>query len=446
MKKIPIPGKIKELSNIFYNNGFSLYVVGGAVRDYLLGIENNDWDFCTDAKPDQVMSMFRFVVPTGVKHGTVTVHYKGSEYEITTFRTESVYSDRRHPDSVGFVSDLNEDLLRRDFTVNALAASCKDGMIIDLFDGISDLKKGIIRAIGDPYERFTEDALRLLRLCRFCSKLDFEPEENTFECARVLAPSVSYVSKERISDEISKILMTARPSKGLQLMYDTTLMKILIPLLDQCACVEQYKAGSDNVLEHIFNAVDASARLGYSLTVRWALLLHDIGKPLCIDTTGNYTRFYGHEIKGEEQAALILKDLRFSNAMQQDICILIRNHMLNYTDNWTDGAVKRLINRVGIQRMDMLFEVLWCDQIASDGRAHLEQTDRLKERIASVLNQPMSLKDLAISGEDLMAIGIPKGPEMGRILSKLLETVIDCPSLNEKEKLLKQAKLFFDEQ
>lgn len=444
MKKMPVPEKIKEVSSIFARNGYSLYVVGGAVRDYLLRINNNDWDFCTDARPEQVMSMFRFVVPTGIKHGTVTVHYKGSEYEITTFRTEGAYSDRRHPDSVNFVSDLREDLSRRDFTVNAFAADCRDGVIIDLFDGISDLKKGLIRAIGNPEERFNEDALRLLRLCRFCSKLGFTPEEKTFEYAKRLAPSISFVSKERICDEISKILMTKVPSRGLRLMYETGLMNELVPLLAKCAEVEQDKAGSDNVLDHIFNAVDAAASYGYSLTVRWTMLLHDIGKPLCMKKVGNFTRFFGHELKGEEAALKIMKELRFSNAMQEDICVLIRNHMLKYKEDWTDGAVKRLVNRVGLQRMDMLFEVLWCDQIASDGRVHLEETDRLKERIESVLDQPMTLKDLAVDGKDLMAIGIPKGPQMGRILDKLLEMVIDYPTLNEKETLLKQAKSLLD--
>lgn len=444
MKKIPIPATIRELSDIFTSNGYSLYVVGGAVRDYLLKMENSDWDFCTDALPEQVMKMFRFVVPTGINHGTVTVHYKGGEYEITTFRTEGKYSDRRHPDSVSFVTDLQEDLSRRDFTVNALAADCKDGIIIDLFDGITDLTKGIIRAIGDPYLRFDEDALRLLRMCRFCSKLGFTADESTYESARKLAPAIEAVSKERIYDEISKILMSKVPSAGLEMMYSTGLMKHIVPELDRCAEVEQDKVGSDNVLKHIFNSVDAAAYYNYSLTVRWTMLLHDIGKPSSMKKIGNFTRFFDHDVRGEEIALSVMKDLKFSNAMQSDISVLIRNHMTRYRDDWTDGAVKRLVNRIGVQRLNMFYEVLWCDQIASEGKPRLEETDKLRNRIESVLDQPMSLKDLAVNGQDLMNEGIPKGPEIGRILNQLLDMVIDYPTLNDRETLLKQAKSLFN--
>ena len=446
MKKIPIPESIRELSEIFASNGHSLYVVGGAVRDYLLKTENSDWDFCTDARPEQVLKMFRFVVPTGIAHGTVTVHFKGSEYEITTFRTEGSYSDRRHPDSVSFVTDLEEDLSRRDFTVNALAADCRNGIIIDLFDGISDLKKGIIRAIGDPSKRFDEDALRLLRMCRFCSKLGFTADVSTYESAKALAPTIEAVSKERICDEISKILMSRVPSLGLEMMYSTGLLKHIIPELDRCAEIEQDKVGSDNVLKHVFNAVDAAAYYNYSLTVRWTMLLHDIGKPSCMKKIGNFTRFFGHDVVGEEIALQVMKDLKFSNAMQSDVCTLIRNHMIRYKDDWTDGAVKRLVNRVGVQRMNMLYEVLWCDQIASEGKPRLEETDKLRRHVESILDQPMTLKDLKINGEDLMNLGIPKGPELGRILNQLLEMVIDYPTLNDRETLLKQAQSLFDAQ
>ena len=444
MKKIPIPGTIRELSEIFASNGYSLYVVGGAVRDYLLNTENNDWDFCTDALPEQVMRMFRFVVPTGINHGTVTVHFKGGEYEITTFRTEGSYSDKRHPDSVSFVTDLEEDLSRRDFTVNALAADCRNGIIIDMFDGIGDLKKGVIRAIGDPYQRFDEDALRLLRMCRFCSKLSFSPDGKTYESAKDLASTIEAVSKERIYDEMSKILMSKVPSVGLEMMHSTGLLKYIIPELDRCSEIEQDKVGSDNVLTHVFNAVDAAAYYNYSLTVRWTMLLHDIGKPSCMKKIGNFTRFFGHDVQGEKIALEVMKDLKFSNAMQADISTLIRNHMIRYKDDWTDGAVKRLINRVGVQRLNMLYEVLWCDQIASEGKARLEETDKLRKHIESVLDQPMSLKDLAVNGQDLMDLGIPKGPELGRILSQLLEMVIDYPTLNDRETLLRQAESLFD--
>ena len=443
---MPVPRNVRDFSQVFRNNGYSLYVVGGAVRDWLLGIENNDWDFCTDATPDQVMSMFRSVIPTGIKHGTVTVIFRKENYEVTTFRTEGTYSDRRHPDNVQFVTDLREDLARRDFTVNAFAADCSDGTVVDYFDGESDLKAGIIRAIGNPAERFTEDALRLLRMCRFCSKLGFSADTLTFESARSLCQTISYVSKERIYDEISKILMTVKPSVGLNMMYETGLLKVLIPELDDCARVEQDKIGSDNVLSHILVAVDAAASYGYSLTVRWTMLLHDIGKPSCMKKIGNFTRFFGHDIRSAVIAQRVMLDLKFSNAMQEDITVLVRNHMTRYNSSWTDGAVKRLVNRIGKQRLDMFFEVLWCDRIASEGKPGLEETDLLKERIDAVMDQPMTLRDLAVNGNDLYEAGIPRGPEMGRILNALLEMVIDYPTLNNRETLLSQALLLREAQ
>ncbi len=444
MKRMPVPLNIRDFSQVFRNNGHSLYVVGGAVRDWLLGIENNDWDFCTDATPEQVMAMFRSVIPTGIKHGTVTVIFRKETYEVTTFRTEGAYSDRRHPDSVNYVTDLKEDLSRRDFTVNAFAADCCDGTITDCFDGFRDLKAGIIRAIGNPAERFSEDALRLIRMCRFCSKLGFTADELTFESACSLSQTISCVSKERIYDEMSKILMTRKPSVGLNMMYETGLLKVLIPELDRCASIEQDKVGSDNVLAHILVAVDAAAYYGYSLTVRWAMLLHDIGKPSCMKKIGNFTRFFGHDMKSEEIARRVMLDLKFSNAMQEDVAVLIRNHMTRYNSSWTDGAVKRLVNRVGKQRLDMFFEVLWCDRIASDGKSGIEETDLLKERIDALADQPMTLKDLAVNGNDLYNAGIPRGPEMGRILNALLEMVIDYPTLNNRETLLGQAELLLD--
>ncbi len=438
---MPVPRNIRDFSQVFRDNGYSLYVVGGAVRDYLLGIENSDWDFCTDATPDQVISMFRSVIPTGIKHGTVTVLFRNECYEVTTFRTEGPYSDRRHPDDVCFVTDLKEDLSRRDFTVNAFAADCSYGRIYDYFDGESDLKAGIIRAIGNAEERFREDALRLIRMCRFCAKLGFIAHPQTFDSACKLSSNIAFVSKERIYEEMSRILMTNKPSTGLDMMYETGLLRALIPELDDCARIEQDKLGSDNVLSHILVSVDAAASYGYNLTVRWTMLLHDIGKPSCMKKIGNFTRFFGHDVKSAEIALKIMKDLKFSNAMQEDVSILVRNHMTRYNSSWTDGAVKRLVNRVGKDRLDMFFEVLWCDRIASDGKPGLEETGLLKERIDAVLDQPMTLKDLAVNGNDLYEAGIPKGPEMGDVLNSLLEMVIDYPTLNNRETLLEQAKL-----
>lgn len=447
MKKFPVPAKIKKMSSIFKDAGFSLYIVGGAVRDFLLGIKNHDYDLCTDAEPEQVMNLFAHVIPTGIKHGTVTVLFGSESYEVTTFRTESSYSDFRHPDKVSFVKSLEEDLSRRDFTINAFAADCTSGVIIDLFDGFSDLKKGIVRAIGNPQERFKEDALRLMRLCRFCAKLDFMPDEKTLEEATNLSPLIKNVSSERIFDELQKTLMTDHPSRGISLMEITGLLREILPELAACREITQTKVNATDVFEHILISVEAAAEHGYSLEVRLSLLLHDIGKvqTMSINQYG-IMRFHNHEVVGAELARNILKRLKCSNYLIDTVSLLIENHMIRYTDNWTDGAIRRFINKVGKENINSLFEVQWCDQIASEGRAKIELYDRFIERIKEVQKTAMTVKDLAITGNDLNNLGIPKSKIMGEILSKLLEMVLDYPSLNDREVLLKEASLLYQNQ
>ena len=442
--KYPVPENIRQFASIFRENGHRLYIVGGAVRDHLLGRPNSDYDFCTDAKPEEVIPMFRRVIPTGIKHGTVTVLFKGESFEVTTFRTEGAYSDQRHPDSVTFVTDLSEDLSRRDFTVNAFAADCLDGSIIDLFDGMKDLRSKTIRAIGVPRERFEEDALRLMRLARFCSKLGFEPDPETKQAAAQLSASITNVSQERIYDELSKILMTEKPTVGLRLLEDIGVLGYILPELTECRKVEQTKVGATDVLEHIYNTVDASAHFRYSYNVRLAALLHDIAKPqtMIINPYG-IMRFYGHDIKSAQMARVVMRRLKCSNQLTDTVCNLIENHMVKYSPNWTDGAVKRFIKRVGKENINELFELQWCDQIASEGKSKVEEYDPFIRRIKELENQPMSVRELAVSGDDLAQAGIPKSKVMGEILDELLEMVIDYPSLNEKETLINQAILLY---
>ena len=441
MRSYPIPDKIKQFASIFNENGFCLYIVGGAVRDYLLGIPNSDYDFCTDALPEQVISIFRKVIPTGIKHGTVTVMFKNESFEVTTFRTEGSYSDQRHPDSVKFVRNLEEDLSRRDFTINAFAANCMDGQIVDLFNGMDDLNNHIVRAIGNAQERFEEDALRMMRLARFCAKLEFLCEDNTFLAAAKLCENIRYVSQERIFDELSKTLMANRPTIGLRLLEQTGLLSQILPEVQKCKEIPQTKVGSSDVLEHTYNCVDAAASFGYSLTIRLAALLHDIGKVSTMKLNQyGFMRFYGHDVKSAELAREVMRRLKCSNKLTDDVCIIIANHMVRYSDNWTDGAVKRFICRVGKDNINNLFELQWCDQIASEGKAKVEEYDPFIRRIKELENQPMTIKDLAVTGEDLASIGIPKSKEMGTILSQLLEMVIDYPTLNHKDALLDQAR------
>lgn len=441
-KKYPIPQKVQEFANYFKEKGFCLYIVGGAVRDYFLGTPNNDFDFCTNAKPEQVISLFKKVIPTGIKHGTVTVLFKGESYEVTTFRSESNYTDGRHPDHVTYITDLHQDLSRRDFTINALAADCTTGNITDIFCGLSDLSSHLVRAIGDPRERFKEDALRLMRLARFCSKLGFEAEPSTLEAACELSPLISNVSNERIFDELSKTLMTSVPSIGLKLLEKTGILSLILPEVTACKAIEQRKVTTSNVLEHIYLCVDAAAKAGYSLTVRLAALLHDIGKPsTMIYNRYGIMRFPNHEAKGALLATAVLRRLKCSNQLIEDVSLLTEEHTAYDTTSWSDGDVKRYIRRIGKDKLQMVFELQWSDQIASTGTRWEEYYSNLLPRIEKLINDPMSLQELAVTGEDLNAIGIPKSKEMGNILNKLLEMVIDYPTLNQKELLLNQASL-----
>ena len=440
----PVPKKVQEFANFFAQNGFSLYIVGGAVRDYLLGLSNSDYDFCTNATPQQVIGIFKKVIPTGLKHGTVTVLFKGESYEVTTFRSESNYTDGRHPDHVMYITNLHEDLSRRDFTINALAANCTDGLITDDFNGLGDLSSHLVRAIGNPTERFKEDALRLMRLARFCSKLNFEPESSTLNAACQLSSLIANVSHERIYDELSKILMTSVPSVGLKILEKTGILNIILPEVTACRAIQQIKINASDVLEHTYLCVDAAAKAGYSLTVRLAALLHDIGKP----STMTYNkfgilRFPNHEEVGAKLAIDVLKRLKCSNQLISDVALLISHHMAKNTQHWSDGDVKRFIRNVGKNHLTEVFQLQWCDQIASTGAKWDEEYEVLLPRIEKLINDPMSLSELAVSGEDLKNIGIPKSKQMGDILNQLLEMVLDYPTLNQKDILLNQASLLY---
>ena len=445
MMHYPVPDEIKDFAKVFVKNGYSLYIVGGAVRDHFLGTKNSDFDFCTDALPQQVVAMFRKVIPTGIKHGTVTVLYKGASYEVTTFRSESDYSDSRHPDKVTYITDLHGDLSRRDFTINALAADCTTGDVTDDFDGLGDLKAGLVKAIGDPLERFKEDALRLMRMARFCSKLGFRPAPETFQAAKELAHTIANVSQERIYDELSKILMTPVPSVGLGILEDTGILGYILPELAACREIKQNKVGSCDVLGHTYNCVDAAAKDGFCYTVRLAALLHDIGKPSTM-TFNDYgmMRFFGHDVQGSKMAKDVLRRLKCSNRTIDDVGLLIAEHMTRYTPDWTDGAVKRFIRRVGSQNIGMLFELQWCDQTASTGKRRMEEYESFMERMKNLEDQPMTLKDLAVTGADLAAAGIPKSKEMGTILGTLLEMVVDYPTLNDRQTLVNQALVLYE--
>lgn len=443
-----LPENVKKLAKVFKERGFSLYLVGGAVRDALLGNEQLDYDFTTDASPSEVSSMFKRVIPVGIDHGTVLVLFNGSEYEITTFRTEGKYSDNRHPDSVVFVKNIDEDLKRRDFTINAIAYSIEEDKIIDLFGGREDLAKGVIRAIGNPLERIEEDALRMLRACRFAARLNFDIDDETLEAVKSSASLIKNISSERIRDELIKLMKSAKPSVGLEYMRVTGLMELIMPELLEGFGVEQNRFHSHDVYYHNIYSCDAAPSDNY--IVRLAALFHDIAKPQTSrgkpDDEGN--SFYNHEVVGSRIAYRILRRLKFSKDEMERVSHLVRHHMFFYTSEWTDGAVRRFLRNVGLENLDDLFLLRDADREGNGTKQGIPKTFiEFKNKIAEIIEQDNALKvtDLFINGNDLISkIGLKPGPIIGEILNYLLELVLDEPELNEHEKLVSLASEYYE--
>lgn len=460
MKKIKIPFVLQKMNSVFEENGFEAYLVGGAVRDVLMGKIPSDYDVATNAEPAQVMKIFRKVIPTGIAHGTVTVHFMKSEIEVTTFRTESDYSDGRHPDKVAFTRNLDEDLSRRDFTMNAIAASLKDGKIIDPFNGKEDIKNRTIRTVGNPHERFLEDGLRPIRAIRFSAKLNFRIEEKTLEA--ISAPEIlektKSVSLERFRDELLKLMQAEKPSAGLKIMEETGILHIFMPEFDACrGCSQQDFRGFHefDVLYHLFYACDGAPKK--KINVRMAALLHDIGKPaakkILQTPEGETVTFYRHEQLSAEIAEKMLFRLKFSNAEIANICHLIENHMFNYEPTWKDSAVRRFLVKVKAENVEDLFDLRLADiygmhnrPISLNGSPAAKLLLEFKERIEKEEQKKsaLSLKSLAVNGKDLIGIGIPSGKELGDILNELFETVLEDPAQNEKETLLKIARKIYE--
>lgn len=442
MQIFPVPQSIQRFSSRFKEAGFSLYIVGGAIRDYLLGITNEDYDFTTDAEPEQVKRLFGHVIPTGIEHGTVTVIFEKQMFEVTTFRSEGTYYDGRHPSSVRFIRSLEEDLIRRDFTINALAADCTTGQIIDLNEGFKDLEDKIIRAIGEPNQRFSEDALRIFRACRIASKLAFTIDGLTLAAMAAKKENLKQVSAERIREELFKLVDSAHPHIGLTYLYQTGVLVTLFPSLAQGDGVMQGGMHHQDVLQHAFSACQAAADRNFPLPVRLAALFHDIGKSETIQKGEDKNTFHNHEIVSERETKAIMEGLKSSKEQTRLVTLLVREHMFNYQSNWTDSAVRRFITRVGLPNIPLLFQVRIADQIAIHGQADTTLLDELKDRIDAIIEaqDALSIKDLAIGGNELMKIGIPKGKRIGSTLAFLLETVLDDPAQNRPELLLTLAK------
>jgi len=445
---ITIHPVLKEAAALFNERGRELCLVGGAVRDMLRGKKAQDWDLATDAPPEEVMDIFRNaktrgkVIPTGIKHGTVTVLYKGSNMEITTYRTEAGYTDGRRPDKVRYAASIEEDLSRRDFTMNAVALRLPSGKKIDPYEGEKDIKAGIIRCVGDPAARFAEDGLRPLRAVRFAAQLSAAIDPLTMSAIPNVLETCAKVSAERVRDEIEKIIASDKPSRAFLLMEQTGLLRLFLPELACCRGIEQKGYHRFDVLEHSLLACDYAAEKQYPHEVRIAALLHDIGKAPTrkLDGQGEpHWTFYRHELESAKMARSILVRLRCPNAQIDSVCHLVKEHMFHYTDDWSDAAVRRFIARVGVENLANIYRLRRADAFAA---AAVEAPPNfllgLEDRADKILNekQALSLKDLAVNGKDLIDMGIKPGKAIGVILGELLETVLNDPAQNTRETLL----------
>jgi putative nucleotidyltransferase with HDIG domain len=422
--------------------GYRTVFVGGGVRDALLGIESaGPWDLGTAATPAQVTAIYPTSVPTGIEHGTVTLPIEGGAVEITTFRTEGAYTDARHPDQVSFTQDLSADLRRRDFTVNALAYDPAAHQVVDEVGGLADLENGLLRAVGDPEKRFTEDALRAMRAARLVSSHGFTLDPATRAALPSVAALLPKVSAERVRDEVTRLIMGEAPDRGLETLREAGLLRVVLPELVDCEGVPQNRYHEFDVYHHTLATVrEAEPRF----RVRWAALCHDLGKPATrAEKEDGDNSFYGHAQLGAEITSRLLERLRFPHSERDAIALLVREHMFDYKPEWTDAAVRRFLRRVGWEHLDDLFKLREAD-VRGTGRGNdLSSIEQLQKRIDAVRasRAPLSVSELAIGGQDVMeALGVAPGPVVGQILRTLLEEVLDDPTLNVRERLLERLR------
>ncbi len=433
-----IPDSVGELLATLRSGGHAAYVVGGCLRDALLGRTPADWDLTTDAPPDRIVELF----PNSLyenRFGTVVVRHGADQYEITAFRRDASYSDHRRPDIVEFGRSIEEDLSRRDFTVNAMAWGGRpqeDQAFVDPHDGRGDLSARLLRTVGDPDRRFNEDALRMVRAVRLAATLDFSVEPATLEAVGRCAELARHLSGERVGSELAKLLAAPAPSVGLRLMAKTGLLTVLAPDLERQRGMSQNKIGGEDLWDHTLRTVDSTPNRPL---VRMAGLLHDIGKP---DTLSE-GHFHNHDSVGATLARQFLSDLNAPRTLQEQVAHLVRHHMFDYQPNWTDAAVRRFIRKVGPGSIDDLLALRIADNLGSGLPAEAGRLPELVARVRAELaaHAVLGRADLAVDGRDLIAeLGLRPGREVGRLLDELTERVIAEPALNDRVILLELAR------
>lgn len=438
--QITLPEQVAFIINTLNNAGFEAYAVGGCVRDSIMGREPDDWDITTSAEPEQVKKLFRRTVDTGIQHGTVTVMLQRTGYEVTTYRIDGEYEDNRHPKEVIFTKSLEEDLKRRDFTINAMAYHPKEGLV-DLFDGIGDMERKCVRCVGDAGERFSEDALRMMRCVRFSAQFGYGIEEETKRAVFELAGNLRSVSAERIRVELVKLLVSPHPDY-LRTAYELGITKIMLPEFDVCMETQQHNPHHCySVGEHTLESLKI---VRADKVLRLTMLLHDIGKPLTKTTDENgKDHFKKHPGESARLAKEILRRLKFDNDTMRKVCRLVEYHdwSIDLEDNVKTAVVRRLIAKIGEDAFPDMFEVNRADMLAQSMYLRAEKQAK-QERLEAIYQEIMekkeclSLKELAVNGGDLLERGLKPGKELGEILQRMLADVLEDPAHNKKEYLL----------
>lgn len=434
--RIAIPERAQEVLSCLRSAGFEAYIVGGCVRDAILGRTPGDWDITTSALPADVKRIFRRTVDTGIQHGTVTVLIGKEGFEVTTYRIDGAYEDGRHPESVTFTRSLAEDLKRRDFTINAMAYSGETGLI-DLFDGLGDMERKCIRCVGDPMERFSEDALRIMRAMRFSAQLGYEIEENTLKAARTLAANLDMVSAERIRVELEKLLVSDHPEKILMCQENGILQRFLPEFTPCMDCMQNNPHHGDTVAAHTVKSLTASRK---DRVIRLSVLFHDIGKPQTKVTDENgIDSFPGHAEKSSEMADRILRRLKYDNDTRKQVTKLVRLHSVK--PELTDEAVRRAAVAAGPDSFENLLDVCRADAMGQTKEwcarklARIEKIEAIWQGIVS-RGDCLDLRHLAVKGADLIERGVRPGKDLGEILKACLDDVLTDPSHNTREYLL----------